>query len=178
MAMAASCIAARERKTEKYYAQHEAEILSLLQAYRTLNRQLPFSLAFTDKHYRHMGMTIQTDTMRYALNNEFGSNRYLQAIAGFGYDTIAIKSLQQQMGAIRCVRIGATDIFYRGRGDDAVILSFRSLLFSNPFMDQKYYNLVAFEPGFINPETDSLVRSQGYTHVRDEIYFKIMGTFR
>lgn len=135
-------------------------------------------MAYTDRQYRHMGMTIQTDTMRYALNDEFGAQNYLQAIARFGYDTTAVKALQQQMYAIRCVRIGATDIFYRGRGDDAVILSFRSVLFGNPFMDQKYYNLVAFEPGFINRQTDSLVRSQGYTHIKDEIYFKIMGTFR
>lgn len=171
-------MAYRVKKSEKYYQQHEADIHALLTRFRSLNQQLPFTIGFSDRHHRHIGMDIRTDTLRYALNNEFGMDNYLRRIAGFGYDTLAILDLQRRMYETQCIRIGATDIFYRGTGDDVVILSFRSVVFGNPFLDRKYYNLIAFEPGYIDATTDSLVRKQGYRHVKDEIYFKIMGTFR
>jgi hypothetical protein len=82
------------------------------------------------------------------------------------------------MYAIKCIWMGTADLFYDGREEIATFLSFRSVLFGNPFLDRKYYNLVIFDPAFINPHTDSLIRQQGFTRIKDEVYFKIMGRFR
>jgi hypothetical protein len=174
----ASCIASRERKSGKYYVQHEAEIQQMLSLYRQLYRHQPFTIGFSNRDFRYVGVDIITDTVRYAINNEESLELFREAITGFHYDTSALFTLYRKMYAIKCIWMGTADLFYDGREEIATFLSFRSVLLGNPFLDRKYYNLVIFDPAFINPRTDSLIRQQGFTRIKDEVYFKIMGRFR
>lgn len=174
----ASCLASRERKSGKYYVQHEAEIREMLSLYRQLYSHQPFTIGFSNRDFRYVGMDIITDTVRYAINNEQSLELFREAINGFHYDTAALLTLYRKMHAIKCIWMGTADLFYDGREEIVTFLSFRSVLFGNPFLDRKYYNLVIFDPAFVNPRTDSMFRAQGFNRVKDEVYFKIMGRFR
>lgn len=174
----ASCIASRERKSGKYYMQHEAEIQQMLTLYRQLYRHQPFTIGFSNRDFRYVGVDVITDTVRYSINNEESMEYFRETIEGFRYDTAALFTLYRKMYAIKCIWMGTADFFYDGQEEIATFLSFRSVRFGNPFLDRKYYNLVIFDPAFIIPRTDSMIRQQGFTRIKDEVYFKIMGRFR
>jgi hypothetical protein len=123
-------------------------------------------------------MDIITDTVRYAVDNIQSMQIFREAVYMFKYDTVALRRLYQKMYDIKCIWLGTTEIFYKGKKEDVIFLTFRSVRFGNPFLDRKYYTLVIFDPRFINPETDRLIREVGYKNVKNEIYFNIIGKFR
>ena len=174
----ASCLASKERKSGKYYVQHEAEIQEMLSLYRALYRHQPFTIGFSDRDFRYVGVDVIADTVRYAINNEESLQLFTEAINGFQYDTAVLFTLYRKMRTIKCIWMGTADLFYDGREEIVTFLSFRSVLFGNPFLDRKYYNLVIFDPAFITPRTDSMIRQQGFTPVKEQVYFKIMERFR
>jgi hypothetical protein len=123
-------------------------------------------------------MDIITDTVRYALDNQQSMQLFREAIYAFEYDTVAIRKMYRKMYDIKCIWIGTADFYHKGKREDVIFLSFRSVRFGNPFLDRKYYTLVIFDPNFINAETDRLIREAGYKNVRNEIYFNIVEKFR
>ncbi len=123
-------------------------------------------------------MDITTDTVRTALNNEQSEKLFFKAIDIFNYDTANLRSLFVKMKEIRCIWLGKEQFYYKGKEEEVVFLSFRSVKFGNPFLDRKYYMLVFFDPEFINAETTKYIQSKGYKKVNDQIYYTINGSFR
>jgi hypothetical protein len=177
-ALFSACAASKEKKTDKYYFEHEQEIQEIISLYKSLYKHQPFSLGFSDRSYEHIGMDIITDTVRYAIDNLQSMQIFREAVYAFEYDTVAIRNLYRKMYDIKCIWVGTTDIYYKGEKEDVIFLTFRSVRFGNPFLDRKYYTLVIFDPRFINAETDRLIREVGYKNVKNEIYFSIVEKFR
>ncbi|MGL6269191.1 MAG: hypothetical protein ACRC2O_14765 [Chitinophagaceae bacterium] len=173
-----SCVSTKEKKSSKYYFENENAIQEILKVYKELYRHQPFSLGFSDRSFDHIAMDIITDTVRYALHNEQNMDRFREAIYTFKYDTVALRKMYYKMFDIKCIWLGTADFYYREKKEEIVFLSFRSVRFGNPFLDRKYYNLVLFDPLFINEETNKLIEAAGFKKVKNEIYFKIMGKFR
>ena len=173
-----ACAASKEKKTDKYYFENEKDIQEIVSLYKKLYKHQPFSLGFSDRSYEHIGMDIITDTVRYALDNQQSMQLFREAIYAFEYDTVAIRKMYRKMYDIKCIWIGTADFYHKGKREDVIFLSFRSVRFGNPFLDRKYYTLVIFDPNFINAETDRLIREAGYKNVRNEIYFNIVEKFR
>jgi hypothetical protein len=177
-ALLSSCAASKEKKTGKYYFENEQAIQEIISIYKGLYKHQPFSLGFSDRSYEHIGMDIITDTVRYAIDNLQSMQIFREAVYAFEYDTVEIRKLYKKMYDIKCIWIGTSDIYYKGKREDVIFMTFRSVRFGNPFMDRKYYTLVIFDPRFINAETDRLIREVGYKNVKNEIYFNIIERFR
>jgi hypothetical protein len=173
-----SCAASREKKSAKYYFENEKSIQEILKLYKDQYRIQPFSLGFSDRSYDHIGVDIITDTVRYALHNRQNMDLFREAVYAFKYDTVALRKMYYKMFDIGCIWVGTADYYYKGKQEEVVFLSFRSVRFGNPFLDRKYYHLVLFDPRLINDETNKLIEDAGFKRVKNEIYFKIMGKFR
>lgn len=172
------CVASRERKTDKYYLEHEKDIEEIITLYRGLYKHLPFSIGFSDRSYEHVGMDIITDTVRYAIDNLQSMEIFREAVYVFDYDTVAIRRLYKKMFDIKCIWVGTTDTYYKGRREDVIFLTFRSVRNGNPFLDRKYYALLIYNPGSINAEMELEIQKAGYKKVKNEVYFGIVGRFR
>ena len=177
-ALFSSCAASKEKKTDKYYYENEKDIQEIISIYKGLYNHQPFSLGFSDRSYEHIGIDIITDTVRYAIDNLQIMHIFREAVYAFKYDTVSIRKLYKKMFDIKCIWIGTTEIYYKGKKKDVIFLTFRSVRFGNPFLDRKYYTLVIFDPRFINEETNRLIREAGYKNVKNEIYFSIIEKFR
>jgi hypothetical protein len=173
-----SCAASKEKKTGKYYYENEKDIQEIISLYKGLYNHQPFSLGFSDRSYEHVGMDIITDTVRYAIDNLQSMDIFREAVYLFNYDTVSIRKLYKKMYDIKCIWVGTTDTYYKGKKENVIFLTFRSVRFGNPFLDRKYYSLVIFDPKFINEETDRIIREDGFKKVKNEIYFKIGEKFR
>ena len=145
-AMFSSCASSKQRKTDKYYFENEQNIQEIVSLYKGLYNHQPFSIGFSDRSYEHIGMDIITDTVRYAVDNLQSMQIFREAVYIFKYDTVALRKLYRKMYDIKCIWLGTTEIFYKGKEEDVIFLTFRSVRFGNPFLDRKYYTLVIFDP--------------------------------
>lgn len=173
-----SCVSMKEKKSAKYYFQHEEKINGILENYTELYKQQAFNLGFSDRDYSHIGMDIITDTIRYAIDNQLRSTVIKEAVTAFGYDTLKMRKLYMDMYDIRCIWLGRDDIYRQGQKSMVTYLSFRSVAFGNPFLDRKYYTLVFFDPADLNDDLKADLAKQGFKNVKGAIYFGIMGKFR
>lgn len=173
-----SCVSMKEKKSAKYYFQHEKKINEILGNYTELYKIQPFNLGFSDRDYSHIGMDIITDTIRYAITNELRSNVIKEAIRAFGYDTLKMRKLYTDMYDVRSIWLGRDDIYHQGQRFLVTYLSFRSVAFGSPFLDRKYYTLVFFNPSDLDHDIKAELAKQGLKNVRGHIYFGIMEKFR
>ena len=172
------CVSSREKKSARYYDEHEQEIREIRALYNRLYQHQPFNIGFSKRDFSYVGMDIITDTMRWALNNQFGLDDFKAAVEGFRYDTTALISLYQKLRKIECIWLGTDDMYFQGEAYPVVFLSFRSVRFGNPFLDRKYYTLLLLDPDRATPALDSVVLAAGFHPVRQKVYFKIMDRFR
>jgi len=173
-----SCVALKQKKSADYYYKNEKNIKEILKLYKGLYRTQSFPLGFRGRSFKHVGMGIKTDTVRYALNNELSQKTFLYAIHEFNYDTTNLLKLFVKMHEIKCIWLGTEQFYYKGKEEEVVFLSFRSVKFGNPFLDRKYYMLVLFDPAFITPETELAIIKHGYKKVKGQIYYTIAEKFR
>jgi hypothetical protein len=173
-----SCMASRKKKSADYYFKNEKSITDILKLYEELYSTQPFSLGFSDRSYKYVGMDIKTDTVRYAMEIEESEKAFFYAIGAFKYDTVDLRRLFVKMKEIKCIWLGKDNLFYKGREETVVFLSFRSVALGNPFLDRKYFMLMFFNPGFINSETTMEIEKHGYKKVNDHIYYTIAEAFR
>lgn len=172
------CVSSREKKSARYYVEHEQEINEILAMYAQLYRHQPFNIGFSQKDYSYVGMDIITDTLRWALNSQEGMEAFREAVHQFHYDTVALASLYRKLQKIKCYWLGTDELYFHKQRYDIVFLSFGSVRFGNPFLDRKYYNLLFFDPKSISPGIDSMILGTGFSKVRENVYFKIMDRFR
>jgi hypothetical protein len=168
----------RQKKSDAYYFKNEKSIQEILKLYDGLYQTQKLTLGFSDRGSKHVGFDIITDSIRYSLNNEESERVFYMAIDSFKYDTANLRRLYLDMYRIKCIWLGKEHFFYQGIEQEVVYLTFRSAKFGNPFLDRKYYALVIFDPGFINPETTRFIEKNGYKRVNDHVYYTITDSFR
>lgn len=173
-----SCVSTKEKKSAKYYFQHEKKIDEIISAYDDLYKQQPFNLGFSERDYSKIGMDIITDTIRYAITNQLRTNAIHEAVVAFGYDTIKLRKLYMDLYEIRAIWLGRDEVYHHEAGSSVTYLSFRSVAVGNPFLDRKFYTLVFFDKKYMDEEFKKKLDKQGYKLVKDNIYFNIMNRFR
>lgn len=178
MILLVGCVSMREKKSSKYYFEHEKQIADILTTYNDLYRTQPFNLGFSERDYSNIGMDIFTDTMRYAVTNQQLPDAIRKTARAFRYDTIKLRQLYTDLYGIKAIWIGKDKMYYQNRISQVTFLSFRSVAGGNPFLDRKYYTLVMFDSALLNDEFNSILRKQSFSHIKDNVYFKIMGRFR
>ena len=128
--------------------------------------------------YSNIGMDIFTDTMRYAVTNQQLPDAIRKTARAFRYDTIKLRQLYTDLYGIQAIWIGKDKMYYQNRTSEVTFLSFRSVAGGNPFLDRKYYTLVMFDSALLNDEFNTILQRQRFNHIKDNVYFKIMGRFR
>lgn len=172
------CVSMREKKSAKYYFQHEKQIVNIVRSYNELYKTQPFNLGFSERDYSGIGMDIITDSIRYAITNKQFSDAVRDAVREFGYDTVKLRKLYSDLYKIRAIWLGKDEMYFRSRRFQVIYLSFRSVAGSNPFLDRKYYTLISIDPDGLDDELNVLLSKRGYSHIKGNVYFKIMGRFR
>lgn len=172
------CVSLREKKSSKYYFEHEKQIINIVNHYHDLYKTQPFNLGFSERDYSKIGMDIITDSMRYAVTNQQFSEAIGETVRAFRYDTVKLRKLYFDLYAIRAIWIGKDEIYYQKKKSLITYLSFRSVAVGNPFLDRKYYTLVMFEPAELDEEFKSVLQKRGFNNIKENVYFKIMGRFR
>lgn len=178
MILLVGCVSMREKKSSKYYIEHEKQIADILNNYNDLYSTQPFNLGFSERDYSKIGMDIFTDTMRYAVTNQLLSDAIRETVRAFRYDTIKLRQLYTDLYGIRVIWLGKDKLYYQNRTSEVTYLSFRSVAGGNPFLDRKYYTLVMFDPATLTDEFNAILRTQRFSHIKGNVYFKIMGRFR
>ncbi|MFX8516206.1 hypothetical protein ABTM14_19780, partial [Acinetobacter baumannii] len=74
-----SCVAP-QRKSEKYYYENENAIKRVVAQYDSLYKTKPLSIGFSDRSFKYITIEVETDTIRYAFNNETGEAYLYQTI--------------------------------------------------------------------------------------------------
>jgi hypothetical protein len=172
------CVSMREKKSAKYYFEHEKKIEGVLNNYNDLYKTQPFNLGFSERDYSKIGIDILTDSIRYAMTNQQYSDAIRETVVAFGYDTARLRRLYTDLYEIRSIWLGKDEIFHKGGTSQVTYLSFRSVAGGNPFLDRKYYTLVIFDPVVLDEELRSTLIKQGFSPIKGNVYFKIMGRFR
>jgi hypothetical protein len=173
-----ACASLKEKKSSKYYFQHEKKIGEILVNYDSLYKQQAFNLGFSERDYSRIGLDIITDTIRYALTNQQRSDAIKEAVRTFGYDTVKLRKLYTDLYDIRAIWLGRDHLYHKDQKSMVTYLSFRSVAVGNPFLDRKYYALVMLDPAALDDDLKNILARQGYTHIKDNIYFSIIGRFR
>jgi hypothetical protein len=174
----AGCVSMREKKSEKYYLEHEEKIGKILVNYNDLYNTQPFNLGFSERDYSKIGIDIMTDSIRYAITNQQFSDAIRETVVAFGYDTAMLRRLYTNLYDIRSIWLGKDEMFHKGGSSQVTYLSFRSVAGGSPFLDRKYYTLVMFDPTVLDDELRSILNKQGFSLIKGNVYFKIMGRFR
>jgi hypothetical protein len=174
----ASCMALKQKKSEDYYFKNEAAINEILQLFKGLNKTQPLSLGFSSRSFKSIGVEINTDTVRYVINNDQSLNLFYLGLETFKYDTIALRKIYQKMYDIKALWIGKSHYYYEGRQQELTFLSFRSVMFGNPFLDRRYYALIFLDYKNIDPEKENAIAAAGYKKVKGNIYYTIADNFR
>lgn len=173
-----SCTSTKEKKSAKYYLQHEDKIMDIVTNYEELYRHHPFNLGFSERDYSKIGLDVITDTVRYALTNQLRNDAIRETVLAFGYDTTRLRKLYRDMYDIKAIWLGRDEMYHGANRSMVTFLSFRSVAVGNPFLDRKYYTLVAFDPSILTEDARKKIESKGFHHIKDNIYFSIMGRFR
>ncbi len=175
----ASCTASKGRKTEAYYEKNRMAIEQLRRQYDRLYAQQPFSIGFTDKSYQYYVMEVTTDTVRYIYNTEKSENRLYDMIDHFKYDTGTLASLARQMKELKCLWVDKSFFYVEGKKEIVTFLSFKSVLFDQPFVENKYYILMFTRNSFEkHDEVKARLKQGDIIKIRPNVYFFIGNRFR
>jgi len=174
----ASCVALKQKKSETYYFKHETAINEILQLFKGLYKTQPLSLGFSSRSFKSIGVEINTDTVRYVINNDQSINLFYLGLETFQYDTIALRKIYQKMYDIKALWIGRSHYYYEGRQQELTFLSFRSVMFGNPFLDRQYYALLFLDEKNVDPEKEKAIAAAGFKKVKGNIYYTIADNFR
>jgi hypothetical protein len=173
-----SCVSMKEKKSAKYYIENETKISEIIKGYDELYQQQPFNLGFSERDYSKLGLDIITDTIRYAITNQQRTDVIQKTVKAFGYDTVKLRKLYTDLYEIRAIWLGRDDVYFHDVKSSVTYLSFRSVAVGNPFLDRKYYTLVFFDPSQTDDNFKNMLDKQGFRHVKNNIYFSILGRFR
>ncbi len=176
IALAFSSCASTKKLAANYYYEHEQALNDLEQSYKTLYKQRPFSVEFTDRNLDYVSITFITDTLKYIYEFEWGEKRMTDSIRKYKMDTAKIVTLLRKMRDIHCVWINNLDYYVEGQKRNMIFLSMKPVLWKLPFTDKKYYILTFFnQPQYFDSEGRLLVnrRQRKIRRINDDIFRRI-----
>ena len=174
-----SCTASKGRKSEAYYEKNRLAIERMRRQYDRLYAQQPFSIGFTDKSYKYYVMEVTTDTVRYIYNTDKSEDQLYEMIDHFRYDTGTLASMARQMKELKCLCVDKSFLYVEGKKEIVTFLSFKSVLFDQPFVENKYYILMFTQSSFEkHDEVKARLKKGDFIKIRPNVYFYIGNRFR
>jgi len=127
----------------KYYNDNKTVLDTLESQYKTQYSRSPFSIAFTDKDFKNVGIEILTDSIKYIYEFGYDEPRIKDTLVKYKLDPEGITDIIATMRNIKCIWINNLDYFVNGRLNYMVYMSIKAKTFNIPFT-QKRYNILAY----------------------------------
>jgi hypothetical protein len=173
----------------KYYTEHSMTLDSIDQAYRSIYRQRPFSLLFTDKSFKHISLEINTDTIKYIYEFGLTEKRLRDSIEKYELSVTKVESLLNAMKSIKCLWVGNLDYYVDGKRNSLVCISIRSKSFRFPLLDKRYYILTYYsQPQYYDSEGRLLdhrrrrqlrrINKEIFRRINDKVCYTVSNVFR
>ena len=123
-------------------------------------------------------MEVTTDTLRSIYNNEISEKQLFETISRFSYDTSMLKQLSTNMKEIECLWIDKASFYLDEKKDTVTFISFRSVNFNKPFVENKYYILLFLKKKLEHPYIQNRIKKGELIRINDLVYFMIGNKFR
>ena len=179
----------RQKISTKYYNENEKMLNNIEQSFKTLYRQKPFSIEFTDRSFNFVSIEIMTDSIKYIY--EFGINeiRLKDTLPKYALNEKGISDIISQMRSVHCTWINSLDYYVDEQKNSLIFISMRPVGLSKPFTNKKYYILTYFsQPQYFNNEGKLLVKKQRnkirkingeiFWRINDKVCYTIAARFR
>jgi len=127
----------------KYYNDNKTVLDTLETQYKAQYDKTPFSIAFTDKNFKNVGIEILTDSIKYIYEFGYNEPRIKDTLTKYRLDAQGITDIIATMRSIKCIWINNLDYFVNERLHYMVYMSIRAKTFNIPFT-QKRYNILAY----------------------------------
>lgn len=176
MALLLASCASRKGFSAHYYHEHEKELITIEQSYRTLYRQKPFSVEFTDRSFNYISLEIITDSVKYMYEFTITEKRLQDTLLKYGLPVAGITGLISQMRSIRCIWINNLDYYNNNQKASLIFMSIRNVAIHLPFTYEKYYILTFYsQPQYYDSEGRLLAnrRLRRLRKINDEIFYRI-----
>ena len=173
-----SCYTTSGRKSAAYYEKNQLKINTIRMLYDSLYKHQPFSIGFTDRSFKYYVMEVTTDTLRSIYNNEISEKQLFETISRFSYDTSMLRQLSTTMKEIECLWIDKASFYLDEKKDTVTFISFRSVNFNKPFVENKYYILLFLREKLEHPYIQNRVKKGELIRINDLVYFMIGNKFR
>ena len=122
----------------KYYEQNKVALDNIEQSYRSLYKQQPFIVGFTDKSFENISLEIITDSLTYIYDFKINEKRLSDSLVKFKLNNTAATAMINKMRSIRCTWVNNFDYYVNGEKKELVFLSIKPVGLSRPFSNKKY----------------------------------------
>ncbi len=173
----------------KYYYQNQKVLDRIEETYKSLYRQQPFTIAFTDKQFETISVEIITDTLSYIYEFEVNESRLNDTLTAFHMNAAIILELIKQMQSIRCTWVNNYDYYVDEKKNSLIFMSIKPVALNAPFSRKKFYTLTYFpQPQYFDSAGQLLdkrrlrrvrkINGEIFKRINDKVCYTISGSFR
>ena len=178
-----------QKVSTKYYNENEKMLNNIEQSFKTLYRQNPFSIEFTDRSFNFVSIEIMTDSLKYIYEFDINETRLKDTLLKYALNEKGISDIISQMRSIHCTWINSLDYYVDEQKNSLIFISMRPVGLSKPFTNKKYYILTYFsQPQYFNSEGKLLVKKHRnkirkingeiFWRINDKVCYTIAARFR
>ncbi len=176
--------------TTEYYKKHEKVLTRMEESYRSLYKQKPFSIVFSDNSYNYISIELVTDSLRYIYDFYLDEPDLKDTLVKFGYKATAIAKLIDDMRSVKCTWINNLNYYAADTSKRSLVfMSIRPKALDLPFNSKKYYILTFYQqPQYYDEEGRLLdgrtlrrlrrVNGELFRRITDKVCYTISETFR
>jgi len=183
-----SC-ASRKMISSNYYYENEKALTVIEQSYKTLYREKPFSVEFTDHSFNYISLEIITDSVKLIYEFEINEPRLQDTLVKYHLPAKAVTGLIIQMRSIHCIWINNLDYYTNNQKGYLVFMSIRPVAIHLPFTSEKYFILTFYsQPQYFDSEGRLLanrrlrklrkINDETFRRINDKVCYTISGRFR
>ncbi|MES1226575.1 MAG: hypothetical protein ABUT20_64465 [Bacteroidota bacterium] len=174
---------------KSYYKKNETILTGIEETYRTLYKQKPFSIEFSDRSFKYISIEFITDSLKYIYEFSLDETDLKDSLTKFGYDAKAIVSLISNMKSIECTWINNLDYFTNGKRKSLIFISIRPRRLDIPYNTKKYYILTFYpQPQYYDKEGRLLegrrlrklrrLNEETFWRINDKVCYTLSDRFR
>lgn len=188
--IATSCTVSRIYPKE-YYEQHKTTLHQTEELYKRATGEKTLAIAFNDLDFTELTLELKTDTVRYIYDFNAGEPRINDSLGKFGYDSVAVNAIINNMRTMRTTWINTLGYRVEGRERRLIFISAPVKQFSLiPLLQKRKYYLFHFysQPQYYDEQGRLLerrrlrqlrkVNNEIFWRINDKVCYTVSGKFR
>ncbi|HPH85635.1 MAG TPA: hypothetical protein PLC48_09260 [Ferruginibacter sp.] len=172
-----------------YYNEHSAALDSIEDSYQQLYQHHPFSIGFTDIHFKTVSVEILTDSLKYIYEFSVDEKRLPDSLERYGLNVAGTMALIRNIQRIHCTWINKVNYYVDEKRHSMIFISIKPVAVTAPFSYKKYYVLAYFrQPQYFDDQGRLLDRRKRrrlrmingdiFRRINDKVCYTISGKFR